>query len=623
MNLLRSWVQPAATRTRSFWPFFNFGGQTYPITLQQTLQGKEDELPATFEALVQRAYASNGIVFACMLARQMLFSEARFAFRRWTDGEPSELFGTQALRPLERPWSNGSTRDLLNWAIQSADLSGNAFVARRSGGRLARLRSDWVTLVMGSEGDPDTQMGDIDAEVLGLIYHPGGRGGGRKPVALLAEEFAHFYPIPDPLAPWRGMSPLATITREVMADSAATDHKLAFFSRGATPNMIVSLDPAIVQQEWRDWVDAFDEKYGGVANAYKTMYLGAGSKAEVVGANFQQMDFKVTQGAGETRVAAAFGVPPIIVGLSEGLSSATYSNYSTAKRRFGDMTMRPLWGNIANSLEPLIDVPAGAELWYDDRQIPALLEDITDRASVQSTNASAIRQLVDAGFKPDTVVDAIVAGNLKKLIHTDLYSVQLQPPGTTAPEPAASPAPAQPAPEPAPRSRLDIPTRWYDGGRNQSVRLEDLLPDGTRFWFPRLEERHPGHSPQSVHAGKGGAGALDYGQLEGEAEAGGFSVTIHGSAPSTGCMVSPYKRAERVYAVADFEADDVKAYRDNHRELLSRPEHYLGGWRDGDKVYLDVSIHTENRTQAAALAKEHGQLAFYDLDSGETVPTAA
>lgn len=603
MNLFRSiTIPPLRQPQNNFVPRVGFNGNLYSLLgLQQTYSGKTEELPQGFESTVEQAYASNGVVFACMVARQLLFSEARFAFRRWTDGQPGELYGTAALRPLERPWANGSTRDLLNWGLQSADLAGNTFIARRPGDRLARLRPDWVTLVLGSQTDAGVQMGDIDAEVIGMFYHPGGRGAGRKPEVLLAEDFAHFYPIPDPLAPWRGMSPLAVVVREIMGDSAATEHKLQFYRNAATPNMVVSLDPAITGQAWKDWVEQFDEKYGGVSNAYKTMYLGAGAQATVVGGNMQQLDFKVVQGAGETRIAAAFSVPPIIVGLSEGLSSATYSNYAQAKRRFADMTMRPLWGNMARSLESVINVPRGAELWYDDRQIPALQEDVTDRANVQSTNAAAIRQLVDAGFKPDTVVDAIVNNDLMRLVHTDLYSVQLQPPGTAAPAPkeesapAAADQPAEPAPEPAAKRSTDlIPRRWY--------------------------ERHlPGQHDQASHAG--GGGGLDYQKLDDEATAGGFSYTIHGNAPSGGCMVSPYKGAERVYDAASLSRSDVKAYRDNHRELLGRPDHYLGGWRDGDKVYLDVSVHAPDRTTASALARQHGQLAYYDLDTGETVPT--
>jgi phage portal protein BeeE len=123
-----------------------------------------------------------------------------------------------------------------------------------------------------------------------------------------------------------------------------------FFENGATPNMIVSFDREMRPEQVRRFKELFDEGHAGLANAYETMFLGGGADAKVVGSDLKQIDFKVTQGHGETRIAAAAGVPPIIVGLSEGLDSATYSNYAQARRRFADMTMRPLWRNAAGSL---------------------------------------------------------------------------------------------------------------------------------------------------------------------------------------------------------------------------------------------------------------------------------
>jgi len=214
-----------------------------------------------------------------------------------------------------------------------------------------------------------------------------------------------------------------------------TDHRTAFFANGATPNMVVSLDPAISKQAFDDWIKAFEDKYTGLRNAYKTLYMGAGAKVQVVGTDLKQIDFKVVQGGGESRIAAAAGVPPVIVGLSEGLEAATYSNYASARRRFADGTMRPLWRNIAGSLARIINVPSSAELWFDDRDIQFLAEDQKDKAQIQSVNAQAIRTLVDAGFEADTVVDAITAGDLSRLTHSGLYSVQLQPPMPEGPAP--------------------------------------------------------------------------------------------------------------------------------------------------------------------------------------------
>lgn len=453
IDRLRSWIAPDEERatippllpaTNDFWPYLNFGGLSYPLVgIQQTLVGNREEPDTTFAGLVQMAYKANPVVAACIDVRIKLFSEARFQYRRLERGRPGELFGTADLALLERPAPGLTTGDLLARALQDADVAGNAFILRRPN-RLFRLRPDWVTIVL------DRAVTDLGAEPLGYLYYPGGRWSGAEPIPLEPAEVAHFAPVPDPLAPYMGMPLLYAAMREILSDSAATAHKLKFWENGATPNMVVSLDPAISKEAFDKWVEAFRAGHEGTANAYKTLFMGGGAKVELVGRDFVQMDFKAVQGASETRIAAAFGVPPVIVGLSEGLQAATYSNYGQARRRFADGTMRPLWRNMAGSLARIIRVPPGAELWYDDRDIPFLQEDMKDRADIQSVQATAIRQLVDAGFDPASVVAAIEADDLNRLTHTGLYSVQLQPPMPEGePEPESEPEPED----------EDVPTR--------------------------------------------------------------------------------------------------------------------------------------------------------------------
>lgn len=415
--------------------YFNFNGLNYQLnqTMPATLVEEPD---GSFVSLVQQAYKSNGVIFACMLARLSLFSEARFQFRVLRGGRPGELFGNESLIPLERPWRGGRTGDLLTRAIQDADLAGNAFFARRPGHRIRRMRPDWVTIILGSDTDPQMEPGDIDAEPIAYIYHPNGRNSGIEPEFLLPEQVAHWAPIPDPTASFRGMSWITPIIREVMGDSAATNHKLKFFEHGATPNLVVTLDKSILKEKFEEWVEKFKKNHEGLANAYKTLYLGAGATAEVVGSDLKEMDFKITQGAGETRIAAAAGVPPVIVGLSEGLQAATYSNYGQARRRFADGTMRPLWRSVAGALESIVPPPPGAELWYDDRDIPFLAEDAKDRAEMQGVESRTLRTLTDAGFTADSVKAAVIAQDWTLLEHSGLFSVQLQPPmpdGPTTP----------------------------------------------------------------------------------------------------------------------------------------------------------------------------------------------
>lgn len=405
---------------------FTFGGVGYPFLPTGTLSGKEEKVAPTFAGYVQGAYSANGPVFACMLARLMLFSEVRFQYRKRENGRAGELFGASSLKLLEEPWVGGTTGKLAARAIQDVDLAGNSFIAKRNG-RLARLRPDWTRMILGSPtGD------EIDAEVVGYMYEPKGSLGedDPKPMVLLPHEVAHFAPIPDPIARFRGMSWLTPVLREIMGDKAATKHQLKFFENGATPNLVVKFDPSVQQEAFDTWRKLIDEGHRGASKAYKTLYLGGGADATVVGANMKQIDFTQTRGSGETRIAAAAGVPPVIVGLSEGLKAATYSNYQQATRRFADGTMRPLWREFCAAVAPLVAIPANSELWYDDRDIAFLKEDAKDAVEVQNKRAETISKLINAGYEADSVVEAIEADDWSLLKHTGYVSVQMWKPGT-------------------------------------------------------------------------------------------------------------------------------------------------------------------------------------------------
>jgi phage portal protein BeeE len=289
----------------------------------------------------------------------------------------------------------------------------------------------------------------------------------RTRLTLLPEQVAHFAPIPDPLARHRGMSWLTPVIEEVLGDSAATLHKRTFFDNGAKLGYVVTLDKEVVKNvdQFQGWVDKFKQGHEGSLNAYKTLFLAGGADIKTVGADMQQIDFSNVQGHGETRICAAARVPPIIVGLSEGLDSATYSNYGQARRAFADLTMRPLWRNVAGSLAKLVNVPPSAELWYDDRDIPFLQEDQQDAAVIQQTRAATIRSLIEAGFLPDTARDAVLADDFTLLEHSDLFSVQLQAPGSTKDPlgitPSGGTAPQEPSSPGAPS--LSGPTPSSNG----------------------------------------------------------------------------------------------------------------------------------------------------------------
>lgn len=402
---------------------WNWPGGTFPAPgLMLPMPGKSEEIDYTFTSYVHQAYKANGPVFAVVLSRMLLFSEARFLFQEFRQGRPTRLWSDPSLGLLERPWPNGTTGELLTRAEQDVSFAGNFYVVRERD-RLRRLRPDWVELILSAPPDEALQ-----SDVVGIAYSPGGinTGGPRK--FYLPGEYAHWAPIPDPEAQYLGMSWITPVLDEIISDKSATEHKGRFFTNGATPSYVASFSDAVTEEQFNEFVEQIKDQLEGPSNAYKTLFLAGGADVKVVGANLQQLDFKNTQGAGETRICAAGGVPPIIVGLSEGLASATYSNYGMARRKFGDHWARPQWRSFCAAIEHLVRTPPGSRLWYDDRDIAFLREDEKDLAEIRQHQVEMINNLVTNGWDPDASVQAVMNDDLPSLIgtHSGMFSVQLQ-----------------------------------------------------------------------------------------------------------------------------------------------------------------------------------------------------
>lgn len=406
-------------------------------TYQQTLSGQNVEsTPQGLIGYAQGAYAGHGPVFSLMAIRMSVFSSIMFCWQRLRQGKPSGTFVTPELRILDRPFVGGTTQDMLMGQIVDADLTGNGYVTRIED-ELVRLRPDWVEIVL----EPRRFRGGVVGyRRVGYLYWEGGIGTA-DPVPFLPDEVSHFAPYPDPLATYRGMSWITPVLRQMINDKLMASHQTKFFENGATPNMVVSMDAAVSFEQFKKFREMMNLEHRGVENAYKTLTVGGGADITVVGADFQQMAFTETMGRGETRLAAAAGVPPVIAGFSEGLqgSSLNAGNYKAAWRRFTDGTMAHLWANMSGSLQEIIPVPDnGSRLWYDTSSVPSLREDAIDMANILSTKSKVIRDLGDGGWDPDTVVEAVTAEDLSLLKgkHTGLLSVQLQEPGAeeTAPE---------------------------------------------------------------------------------------------------------------------------------------------------------------------------------------------
>jgi phage portal protein BeeE len=491
----------------------SFGGTGQPFTqpahwtrplgsFWSPTTGPKEQIESSFTGYVEHAYKTNGVVFACVLARAMPFSEARFQFQHLHQGRPAGLFDSPSLRNLDEPLGPNTTTGELLWRMeQDVSMAGNSYY-RIKGNRLRRMRPDWVTIVSGVLGDPEASAWDLESEVVGYIYEDKSKGYASSAVLLSPSEVVHYSVVPDPAAQWRGMSWLTPVLREIQADHEATEHKLNFFANGATLGMVISYDPAVKPDDVARYKALFDEGHRGTRNAYSALHLGGGADPKVMGVDMQQLDFKATQGAGETRIAAAAGVGAIIPGFSEGMqgSSLNSGNYQAAIRKFSDLTLRPLWRTAASALSKFTPPPANARLWYDVRDVALLHESASDEAAILATNAQSLKALVDAGYDPDAAVMAVDTGDISSLVskHSGLYSVQLQPPGSNDPAVAAPADPADPAQE-RPLALLDqvnAATALIRAGFEPAAALSAVgLPPVPHTGFTPITVKPPEESP--------------------------------------------------------------------------------------------------------------------------------
>lgn len=149
------------------------------------------------------------------------------------------------------------------------------------------------------------------------------------------------------------------------------------------------------------------------------------------------------------------------------------------------------------------------------------------------------------------------------------------------------------------------------------------------------QPREPAGSPTGGQWTDGGGGAAADEAKPEETPKEGYEALMHGIAqpdggftwspvtgsPDGGYALSIYKGREATFDVKSVTPKDLASYAKSNWDLISKPGNYLGAWHNPDdgKLYLDVSTVVGTEAEARALAKEHSQLAYFDLKGGKSV----
>lgn len=151
-----------------------------------------------------------------------------------------------------------------------------------------------------------------------------------------------------------GLGPIAALAREVSADNEATQFVGALLANYAAPTIAIKVKAAVRDEATAAFIKAkFRSEFGGSRRGTPAL-LDGDTDIKVLGFNLRELEFEKVRGITESRICAAVGVPPVLVGLKVGLEHSTFSNMEEARAFFTEVTLSNIWRRIEDGFNTQI-----------------------------------------------------------------------------------------------------------------------------------------------------------------------------------------------------------------------------------------------------------------------------
>jgi HK97 family phage portal protein len=253
---------------------------------------------------------------------------------------------------------------------------------------------------------------------------------------------------PGPYDATRALWPEIPGRRSLQTDILAQEQNLAIFKNGGMPDIVFETEQQWTKEQSDEFLERWQDRYGGVANAHKPGILYGGLKSKGLGLSPADLQFFEGRRMSRSEQIALIRVKPAMVILMEGETglsqgSSTVEQYASWWRSVGlgelalisaahqrDLVSKFDWGTSAAGREMTREeLRAGREhkarqarhgvrspmvagklsLWFDENEIEELAEERFKRVE-------AFSKLLGAGYRPDDMSDYL---RLRLPPHTD------------------------------------------------------------------------------------------------------------------------------------------------------------------------------------------------------------
>jgi HK97 family phage portal protein len=372
----------------------------------------------SYFSAADQGYRNNELVFACINEYITSASEARLIVgTRDQDRNFIETTDSRALELLNEPNRSQDMTAFLEQMHMQLLIGGNAYMYKPTSdiGTLSGmwlLRPDRVRVI------PDTMTG----------YPQGWYYTIDHKSTVIPEELISQHKVVDPLNDWYGLGALQVLAKMVNLDMSATDFAKSVFENKGVPAGFLKVARRLNTQDEADAIRRnWHARFAGKANWQRIGVLDEDASYEELASKMTDMAMPDLRNLTESRICAAFGVPPIVVGANVGLQNGTYSNYAQAKESFWEETLMPAYKRIAvfmtRALRNTIEF-RNMEFSFDFSGVRALAEDREQEALVRKISSESAGILIRAGYTPESVTTALQLP--QGLEHTGLVPVTLQ-----------------------------------------------------------------------------------------------------------------------------------------------------------------------------------------------------
>lgn len=257
---------------------------------------------------------TSSLMQACVLWICRTFPEAPIrvcTVNAKGEDQPVDNHPLKLLMDTPNPYYPGE----LLWYATLADrtFTGNAYwlKVRSSQGRVVELW--WVPSGMMEPRWPD----DGSAFVSHYEYTP-----GTVPLPIDPRDVVHFRYGLDPHNMRKGLSPLASLLREIFTDDEAANYTASMLRNVGVPPLVISpgADAHPTRDEMQETKQGIIDRTTGDRRGEPMVFDGP-TEVKVLGFNPQQMDVKALRRIPEERVSAVLGIPAAVVGLGTGLEN--------------------------------------------------------------------------------------------------------------------------------------------------------------------------------------------------------------------------------------------------------------------------------------------------------------